>query len=69
MTKTTTRPGADSAMLYVGSVPASVAFYLKLGFELADDIEGVAIVTHGGGMKLHPLRTKVNQFICGGVST
>jgi DNA-binding transcriptional ArsR family regulator/catechol 2,3-dioxygenase-like lactoylglutathione lyase family enzyme len=57
MTKTTTDLALDSAMLYVGSVPASVAFYLKLGFELADDIEGVAIVTAPGGghLKLHPL--------------
>ena len=33
----------------------SVAFYQKLGFELADEIEGVAIVAAPGGghLKLH----------------
>jgi DNA-binding transcriptional ArsR family regulator/catechol 2,3-dioxygenase-like lactoylglutathione lyase family enzyme len=47
----------DSAMLYVRSVPQSVAFYQKLGFDLADEIEGVAIVTAPGGghLKLHPV--------------
>jgi DNA-binding transcriptional ArsR family regulator len=58
MTKTTTDLTLDSAMLYVHSVPESVVFYERLGFELADEIEGVAIVTAPGGghLKLHPLR-------------
>ena len=36
-------------------MPASVAFNQKLGFELADEIEGVAIVAAPGGghLKLH----------------
>ena len=57
MTKTTTDLTLDSAMLYVRSVPKSVAFYQKLGFELADEIEGVAIVAAPGGghLKLHPV--------------
>lgn len=57
MTKTTTDLTLDSAMLYVGSVPASVAFYQRLGFDLADEIEGVAIVAAPGGghLKLHPV--------------
>jgi DNA-binding transcriptional ArsR family regulator len=55
MTGTTTDLVLDSAMLYVRSVPASVAFYQKLGFELTDEIEGVAIVAAPGGghLKLH----------------
>jgi DNA-binding transcriptional ArsR family regulator/catechol 2,3-dioxygenase-like lactoylglutathione lyase family enzyme len=57
MTTATTDLALDSAMLYVRSVPDSVAFYLKLGFELADEIEGVAIVAAPGGghLKLHPV--------------
>jgi DNA-binding transcriptional ArsR family regulator len=57
MTKTTTDLALDSAMLYVRSVPESVAFYQKLGFDLADEIEGVAIVAAPGGghLKLHPV--------------
>jgi DNA-binding transcriptional ArsR family regulator/catechol 2,3-dioxygenase-like lactoylglutathione lyase family enzyme len=57
VTKTTTDLTLDSAMLYVGSVPESVAFYQKLGFDLADEIEGVAIVAAPGGghLKLHPV--------------
>jgi DNA-binding transcriptional ArsR family regulator len=56
MAKTTTALTLDSAMLYVRSVPESVAFYRKLGFDLADEIEGVAIVAAPGGghLKLHP---------------
>jgi DNA-binding transcriptional ArsR family regulator len=55
MTKTTTDLALDSAMLYVRSVPESVAFYRKLGFELSDEIEGVAMVSAPGGghLKLH----------------
>lgn len=55
MTETTTDLTLDSAMLYVRSVPESVAFYQKLGFDLADEIDGVAIVTAPGGghLKLH----------------
>jgi DNA-binding transcriptional ArsR family regulator len=55
MPKTMTDLTLDSALLYVRSVPASVAFYQKLGFELADEIEGVAIVAAPGGghLKLH----------------
>jgi DNA-binding transcriptional ArsR family regulator len=47
----------DSAMLYVRSVAESAAFYLKLGFDLADEVEGVAIVgaPGGGHLKLHPV--------------
>jgi DNA-binding transcriptional ArsR family regulator/catechol 2,3-dioxygenase-like lactoylglutathione lyase family enzyme len=57
MTRTTTAVALDSAMLYVHSVPESVAFYQKLGFELTDEIEGVAIVTAPGGghLKMHPV--------------
>ena len=57
MTKTTTDLTLDSAMLYVRSVPGSVAFYQRLGFELTDEIEGVAIVSAPGGghLKLHPV--------------
>ena len=57
MTKTTSALTLDSAMLYVRSVPASVAFYQRLGFNLADEREGVAIVTAPGGghLKLHPV--------------
>jgi catechol 2,3-dioxygenase-like lactoylglutathione lyase family enzyme len=57
MTKTTTDLTLDSAMLCVHSVPGSVAFYQRLGFDLADEIEGVAIVTAPGGghLKLHPV--------------
>lgn len=57
MTSTTTDLALDSAMLYVRSVPKSVAFYQKLGFDLTDEIEGVAIVTAPGGghLKLHPV--------------
>jgi DNA-binding transcriptional ArsR family regulator len=57
MTKPATDLALDSAMLYVRSVPASVGFYDKLGFALADEIEGVAIVAAPGGghLKLHPV--------------
>ena len=57
MTKTTTDLALDAAMLYVRSVTESVAFYQKLGFDFADEIEGVAIVTAPGGghLKLHPV--------------
>lgn len=57
VTKTTTDLTLDSAMLYARSVPESVAFYQKLGFDLADEIEGVAIVAAPGGghLKLHPV--------------
>lgn len=57
VTKATTDLTLNSAMLYVGSVPESVAFYQKLGFDLADEIEGVAIVAAPGGghLKLHPV--------------
>jgi catechol 2,3-dioxygenase-like lactoylglutathione lyase family enzyme len=57
MTKTTTDLALDSAMLYVRSVPESVVFYQKLGFDLADEIEGVAIMAAPGGghLKLHPV--------------
>jgi DNA-binding transcriptional ArsR family regulator/predicted enzyme related to lactoylglutathione lyase len=57
MTKTTTDLALDSAMLYVRSVPESVTFYQKLGFDLTDEIEGVAIVAAPGGghLKLHPV--------------
>lgn len=57
MTTTTTDLTLDSAMLYVRSVAESVAFYQKLGFNLANEIEGVAIVTAPGGghLKLHPV--------------
>jgi catechol 2,3-dioxygenase-like lactoylglutathione lyase family enzyme len=57
MTKTTIGLTLDSAMLYVRSVPESVAFYQKLGFDLVDDIEGVAMVAAPGGghLKLHPV--------------
>ena len=57
MTKTTTDLTLDAAMLYVRSVPESVAFYQKVGFDLTDEIEGVAIVTAPGGghLKLHPV--------------
>ena len=57
MTKTSTALRLDSAMLYVRSVPESVAFYRKLGFELTDEIEGVARVAAPGGghLKLHPV--------------
>src|SRR6266545_2333386 len=57
MPKTTTDLTLDAAMLYVHSVPKSVAFYQKLGFDLTDEIEGVAIVTAPGGghLKLHAL--------------
>jgi DNA-binding transcriptional ArsR family regulator/predicted enzyme related to lactoylglutathione lyase len=56
MTKPATDLALDSAMLYVRSVPQSAAFYQKLGFELTDEIEGVAIVAAPGGghLKLHP---------------
>ena len=57
MTNTSTDLTLDSAMLYVHAVPESVAFYQKLGFDLTDEIDGVAIVTAPGGghLKLHPL--------------
>ena len=57
MTRKTTDLALDSAMLYVRSVPRSVTFYQKLGFALAREIEGVAIVTAPGGghLKLHPV--------------
>jgi DNA-binding transcriptional ArsR family regulator/catechol 2,3-dioxygenase-like lactoylglutathione lyase family enzyme len=47
----------DSAMLYVTSVAASAGYYQKLGFDLVDEIEGVAIVAAPGGghLKLHPV--------------
>jgi DNA-binding transcriptional ArsR family regulator/catechol 2,3-dioxygenase-like lactoylglutathione lyase family enzyme len=56
-TMTTPDLTLDSAMLYVQSVAASVAFYQKLGFALTDEIEGVAIVAAPGGghLKLHPV--------------
>jgi DNA-binding transcriptional ArsR family regulator/catechol 2,3-dioxygenase-like lactoylglutathione lyase family enzyme len=55
MTTTPTDLALDSAMLYVRSVPASVAFYRKLGFDLVDEVEGVALVAAPGGghLKLH----------------
>jgi DNA-binding transcriptional ArsR family regulator len=55
MTTATTELTLDSAMLYVRSMTESVAFYQKLGFKLADEIEGVAIVAAPGGghLKLH----------------
>ena len=57
MTAATTELTLDAAMLYVRSVATSVAFYQRIGFELTDDIEGVAIVTAPGGghLKLHPV--------------
>jgi catechol 2,3-dioxygenase-like lactoylglutathione lyase family enzyme len=57
MTKTTTDLTLDSAMLYVRSVPLSASFYLKLGFELAEETEGVTKVAAPGGghLKLHPM--------------
>jgi catechol-2,3-dioxygenase len=57
MTKTTTDLTLDSAMLHVGSVSESVGFYQKLGFDLTDEIEGVAIVAAPGGghLKPHPV--------------
>jgi DNA-binding transcriptional ArsR family regulator len=57
VTKVTADLTLDSAMLYVRSVPKSVAFYQKLGFDLTDEIEGVAIVSAPGGghLKLHPV--------------
>ncbi len=57
MTKPVTDLTLDSALLYVRSVPASVAFYQKLGFELADEIQGVTIVAAPGGghLKLHQM--------------
>ena len=57
MTKTTTDLTLDSAMLYVRSVPHSVAFYQKLGFDLSEEIERVAIMAAPGGghLKLHPV--------------
>jgi DNA-binding transcriptional ArsR family regulator len=57
VTKVTADLTLDSAMLYVRSVAKSVAFYQKLGFDLADEIEGVAIVSAPGGghLKLHPV--------------
>ena len=56
MATTTTNLALDSAMLYVRSVPESAAFYQKLGFEIADEVEGVAMVAAPGGghLKLHP---------------
>jgi DNA-binding transcriptional ArsR family regulator len=47
----------DSAMLYVASVPATASFYQRLGFELTDAVEGVAMVAAPGGghLKLHPV--------------
>ncbi|HEX6421680.1 MAG TPA: metalloregulator ArsR/SmtB family transcription factor, partial [Acidimicrobiales bacterium] len=57
MVTTRTDLALDSAMLYVRAVPASVAFYRRLGFDLADEIEGVAIIAAPGGghLKLHPV--------------
>jgi DNA-binding transcriptional ArsR family regulator len=57
MTTTTPDLSLDAAMLYVRSVPASVAFYERLGFVLTDEIEGVAMVgaPGGGHLKLHPV--------------
>jgi DNA-binding transcriptional ArsR family regulator/catechol 2,3-dioxygenase-like lactoylglutathione lyase family enzyme len=56
-TMTTPDLTLDSAMLYVRSVPASVAFYQKVGFVLSDEVEGVAMVSAPGGghLKLHPV--------------
>lgn len=57
MSTPTTDLTLDAAMLYVRSVPESCAFYLKLGFELVDEVEGVAMVAAPGGghLKLHPV--------------
>ena len=57
MTTTATDLTLDSAMLYVRSVAESAAFYQKLGFDLVDEVEGVAIVAAPGGghLKLHPV--------------
>jgi DNA-binding transcriptional ArsR family regulator len=55
MPNETTDLTLDAAMLYVRSVPESVGFYQRLGFDLTDEIEGVAIVAAPGGghLKLH----------------
>jgi DNA-binding transcriptional ArsR family regulator/catechol 2,3-dioxygenase-like lactoylglutathione lyase family enzyme len=57
MTTTPTDLTLDSAMLYVRSVAESAAFYRKLGFDLVDEVEGVAMVAAPGGghLKLHPV--------------
>jgi DNA-binding transcriptional ArsR family regulator len=57
MTTSTPDLTLDAAMLYVRSVPESCAFYLKLGFELAREVEGVAMMAAPGGghLKLHPV--------------
>jgi DNA-binding transcriptional ArsR family regulator len=57
MTSTTTDLTLDAAMLYVRSIPESCAFYRKLGFDLAREVEGVAMMAAPGGghLKLHPV--------------
>ena len=57
MTTASTDLTLDSAMLYVRSVATSAAYFQKLGFELADEVEGVAMVAAPGGghLKLHPV--------------
>jgi DNA-binding transcriptional ArsR family regulator/catechol 2,3-dioxygenase-like lactoylglutathione lyase family enzyme len=57
MTDATPELTLDAAMLYVRSVPESAAFYQRLGFELTQEIEGVAMVNAPGGghLKLHPV--------------
>ena len=57
MTTTTVDLALDSAMLYVRSVARSAAFYERLGFQLVEEVEGVAFVAAPGGghLKLHPL--------------
>ncbi len=57
MTDTATDLTLDSAMLYVRSVAQSAAFYQKLGFELVEEVQGVAMVAAPGGghLKLHPV--------------
>jgi catechol 2,3-dioxygenase-like lactoylglutathione lyase family enzyme len=63
MTTRTIELRLDSAMLYVRSVSTSAAFYEKLGFQLTDEIEGVAIVTAPGGshLKSHPVPDSVTS--------
>jgi catechol 2,3-dioxygenase-like lactoylglutathione lyase family enzyme len=63
MTTRTIELRLDSAMLYVRSVSTSAAFYEKLGFQLTDEIEGVAIVTAPGGSHLisHPVPDSVTS--------
>src|SRR5262245_45240481 len=45
---TTNDLSLDSAMLYVRSIAESAAFYQKLGFDLVDEVEGVAMVAAPG---------------------